>query len=241
MKEQTRADAAMTAAIVFLGGSLVFTGVSLLRHSLDGGLAAHPLSVEEAVGALAAGTGLAVSLWWMGAMVIAIVSAVASRSGNRRLAVVTARWSPAFMRRLVLSVIGLNLLAAPLANAAVNQPIDPLWQASTTSSSQPAISPLWQPRSPVVEPGPLANAPTRNSTPGRAGSTAATPGGSHTVVKEGDTLWSIAAAELGPYATDVEVSASWQEWYRANQVVIGPDPNIIKPGQVLVSPESPRN
>ena len=44
-------------------------------------------------------------------------------------------------------------------------------------------------------------------------------------VRAGDTLWSIAGGD------------DWPEWYAANRDVIGPDPDLIRPGQVLTPPE----
>lgn len=56
------------------------------------------------------------------------------------------------------------------------------------------------------------------------------------VVHRGDTLWSIAAAALGPDATDPEVARAWPRWYAANRHLIGPDPDLLRPGQVLRVP-----
>jgi nucleoid-associated protein YgaU len=56
------------------------------------------------------------------------------------------------------------------------------------------------------------------------------------VVKTGDSLWTLAAAELGPGASAEAVAARWPEWYAANRQVIGSDPDLILPGQVLRIP-----
>jgi LysM repeat protein len=55
-------------------------------------------------------------------------------------------------------------------------------------------------------------------------------------VQPGDSLWSIAAAELSDSATDESVAARWPKWYAANRHTIGPDPDLIHPGQVLHTP-----
>ena len=47
-------------------------------------------------------------------------------------------------------------------------------------------------------------------------------------VKKGDCLSAIARRMTG--------SASWQKLYEANKSVIGSNPNLIKPGQVLTIP-----
>ena len=56
------------------------------------------------------------------------------------------------------------------------------------------------------------------------------------VVRAGDSLWSIAARELGPNASAEAIAARWPEWYAANRQVIGSDPDLILPGQVLRIP-----
>ena len=45
-------------------------------------------------------------------------------------------------------------------------------------------------------------------------------------VKSGDTLWAIAKKTLGD-------GNRWREIYQTNANVIGKDPNLIRPGQVL--------
>ncbi|MFE4463675.1 hypothetical protein ACFRCR_01035 [Oerskovia sp. NPDC056781] len=59
------------------------------------------------------------------------------------------------------------------------------------------------------------------------------------VVLRGDSLWSLAERALGEGATDGEVAAEWQRWYAANTAVIGEDPDLIRPGQVLRAPRTP--
>ena len=58
------------------------------------------------------------------------------------------------------------------------------------------------------------------------------------VVAPGDCLWDIAEGRLAPegQARDAEVAAGVQRWWSANRTVIGPDPDLIRPGQVLRPP-----
>jgi hypothetical protein len=56
------------------------------------------------------------------------------------------------------------------------------------------------------------------------------------VVRRGDTLWAIAARALGPGADAAEVATAWPRWYAANRGAIGPDPDLIRPGTLLVPP-----
>ena len=58
------------------------------------------------------------------------------------------------------------------------------------------------------------------------------------VVHRGDTLWDIAARHLGPNATAVDISRAWPAWYAANRAAIGPDPSVIRPGELLVTPST---
>ena len=57
------------------------------------------------------------------------------------------------------------------------------------------------------------------------------------LVRPGDTVWDIAAASLDPRADAAEVARAAHRWYLANREVIGPDPDLIHPGQRLVAPE----
>lgn len=50
------------------------------------------------------------------------------------------------------------------------------------------------------------------------------------VVKAGDSLYRIASLELGS-------GARWQELYELNQLIIGVNPRLIRPGQTLIIPE----
>jgi nucleoid-associated protein YgaU len=59
------------------------------------------------------------------------------------------------------------------------------------------------------------------------------------VVHRGDTLWDIARRDLGTDATDAEVAHAWPAWHEANLAVIGDDPDLLLPGQILRRPPSP--
>lgn len=66
------------------------------------------------------------------------------------------------------------------------------------------------------------------------------PAGSY-VVQPGDSLWAIACRTLtdriGAAAADEDVDHLWKIIYRANRDLIGPEPDLIFPGQQLVLPE----
>lgn len=56
------------------------------------------------------------------------------------------------------------------------------------------------------------------------------------LVQPGDCLWSLARHDLPPGATPAEIEARWQAVYAANRDVIGPDPDLVRPGQRLRLP-----
>jgi hypothetical protein len=57
------------------------------------------------------------------------------------------------------------------------------------------------------------------------------------VVAPGDSLWAIAASRLGPAATDADTAAYCHRVHDLNRPTIGPDPDLIRPGQRLVLPD----
>ncbi|MBZ2196380.1 LysM peptidoglycan-binding domain-containing protein [Occultella gossypii] len=84
-----------------------------------------------------------------------------------------------------------------------------------------------------------AVAPSGTPTPRDAAGTAT---GAPHLVESGETLWSIAAAELARDAstvTDADIAAAWPHWYAVNAATIGPNPDLIQPGQELVPPTNP--
>lgn len=110
-----------------------------------------------------------------------------------------------------------------------------------TSSEVPESEPT---ETEAMEPEPTKTAPSDETEPagpasggsaGEAASAQTAPDQPYTV-RSGDSLWHIAATELGPRADEAAISAHWQQWYRANASLVGPDPDIIHPGQELLAP-----
>lgn len=56
------------------------------------------------------------------------------------------------------------------------------------------------------------------------------------LVKPGDTLWAIATAHLPIGANATDIATATDAWIEANADLI-PDPHLIHPGQLLISPE----
>lgn len=94
-----------------------------------------------------------------------------------------------------------------------------------------AAEPTGAPAVPVPQAVPSSAAVPSAAPP----STSPGPGDGAVTVQPGDSLWSIASAHLGR-PTDARVSAEWPRWYEANRAVIGEDPDLLHPGQVLLAP-----
>lgn len=114
----------------------------------------------------------------------------------------------------------------------------PATSRPSTTTTRPAAQHARQ-----ADAGPARAAATQTSGqtdtgPARA---AATAGARTVTVRAGDTLWSLAGAELGPGATDAEVAATWPLWHVANRDVLADNPHLIRPGDVLTIPSSTDN
>jgi len=262
-RQSVRADAAMAAMILLLGVFLAATGNSLVQRWHSASARQQSLSFEDQLGMAANTAGLIVITWWVMSLAIAVAAGLLDRFGRTRAAAATGRFSPAFMRRLVLASVGLQLLAAPLATAAtpddasgpvrpaplataVSAAVSAAWMPSAARTPEPAavpvpvpvpvphsqagasaVDPRWKPLSPIVDAGPLTarHLHTRES-----------PGAREVTVRSGDSLWSIAAAALGPLASDADIAREWPRLYAGNRDAIGANPHFLRPGQVLVLP-----
>jgi nucleoid-associated protein YgaU len=61
------------------------------------------------------------------------------------------------------------------------------------------------------------------------------------VVQPGDTLWDIADADLGGRPDAAAVTRHWHRIHALNRAVIGADPDLIHPGQLLRMPAPQRH
>ncbi|MSW05871.1 MAG: LysM peptidoglycan-binding domain-containing protein [Actinobacteria bacterium] len=57
----------------------------------------------------------------------------------------------------------------------------------------------------------------------------------HPVIR-GDSLWSIAVGRLSPISSDQAIDREWRSIYALNRALIGENPSLIFPGQVLELP-----
>jgi hypothetical protein len=167
------------------------------------------------------------AVWfWVVSTVVTLEAAAAITTGTLPLRLVGSPTvgptvGPAGLRRLVFAACGVALLSAGTAPAlATDQHRD----RHTPVSAPDQLAGLRLPDRAAYE----AHRP-----PGKASHEPAA-----TIrVGPGDTLWGIAASVLGPDATPVRISRSWQRIYLLNTAAIGPDPDLIRPGTSLSIPD----
>ena len=225
------------------------------------------VGADQAALTLASAALWCVALWLtIGLGAAALTNVPGPAGAAARL--VAARLLPAVLLRAVAGVAGLGVLVTPVAagahvparpGPAITAPAPaPSWPTDTRPA--PPVQVTW----PTNASPP---APTRASPrPAQASHTTPRPriappaGCDHsdqavpaapsppepradqdrqTVrVEAGDSLWLIAARRLGPDASDTRIAAEWPRWYAANRPVIGDDPSLVEPGQVLHAPAS---
>ena len=168
-----------------------------------------PAGFESALVRLCALVASAVTVWlWMGAT---LVTADAAR-GRRR----PRRGVPEGVRRGVLVLCGVAVtagLTSPALAVGGSAP-DPGVLAGLRLPERIAVSPVAHAARPAPPP----------------------PSHEHVVVRPGDSLWSITERRLGAGATAGETARAWPLLYAANRDVVGPDPDLLEPGQRLVVP-----
>lgn len=121
-----RADAVMAASILLLGFFLCVAGGGMVdRWQLSTARRQGP-DVDDLLGAVAVAAGLAIVAWWIFSMIVAATAAVLDKCGKRRAADRAGKCCPAFMRRLAVAALSVQLLSAPLAYAAI-PPAGPAW------------------------------------------------------------------------------------------------------------------
>ncbi|MGY1682237.1 LysM peptidoglycan-binding domain-containing protein [Geodermatophilus sp. SYSU D01176] len=185
---------------------------------------------------LAGVAALAWAVWLWGALGLTLTALSALPGVAGALARALARCVlPAGARRAAALALGVGLVTGgPL-----------LAGCATTSGTLPQTMAVASAEGPASSaPGPVAD------WPGTPAPDAAPEGptipdwpvpavGDHVVLR-GECLWDIAAGDLvrrtGGTPTDGEVAAAVDAWWQANAAVIGPDPDLLLPGQVLRPP-----
>ncbi|MCF6737034.1 LysM peptidoglycan-binding domain-containing protein, partial [Blastococcus sp. KM273129] len=177
---------------------------------------------------------LAWAVWGWGALGLALTAGSALPGANGALAARALRGVlPSGARRAAALVLGLGLgIAPPLPGAVLPGPPAAPAAAAEEVPAPPTPSsavPDWPPA-----PAPPPDAAARTvPVPDRPPATAP---GEHVVLR-GECLWRIAEDHLagtrGRTPSDAEVASAVTAWWHANAEVIGPDPDLLLPGQVL--------
>ncbi|GAB3593003.1 hypothetical protein GCM10027446_14560 [Angustibacter peucedani] len=182
---------------------------------------------------------------------LVLVARVGPAVGSRRTARWAVRLSPRSLRPVVVLCLGAALGigtataagAAPHPAASARHLPDAGWTgAAARPPERPSAALPSAPSLPSLPPaGWVASAPNRGPA---APDLVTSDGRRHVeadraddvVVRRGDTLWSLAARQLGPGATDAQVAAQWPRWWHANRDRVGADPDRLLPGTRLVAP-----
>jgi hypothetical protein len=211
----------VTAGVAALGSLLLPDVLDLGTAARSGALGRDPFDVVLVQVSEVAVIGCAAWLW----LATAVVTTDAARGRRSRHLVV-----PGAVRRVVLAACGVALVGGLGAPA----------------HAEESRRGLGRPETSLVEGLPLPDRATTTthvsqvfaraaSRHDRAGSQSRQKPAS-VVVRPGNTLWSIARADLPPHADDDEVALRVREVHRANRAVIGADPDLILPGQRLWMP-----
>jgi nucleoid-associated protein YgaU len=180
--------------------------------------------------------------WTWGALGLLLTAASTLPGWTGRLAgLLLAGVLPTGARRAAAVALGLSLgVTAPAVLLPTASPIAVATAAAADDLATPEQVVVDWPAAPArkVAPNwPSAALDWPSGTPDWPRSTV----GDHVVVR-GDCLWDVAAAwlqrqEPGTPVSDADVQRAVQAWWQANSAVIGPDPDLLLPGQVLRPPD----
>lgn len=161
--------------------------------------------------------------------------------------------TPAVLRRTAAAVLGIAAAggtASLPAYALTAPPAGPAAAVVVTTVSTAPVS-LERPGPDVADvagwtPDRPAAVPAPRPGDDGLGLVTAAPGTGRAVeegvtVRAGDSLWSLTARYLGPDACAAEIARTWPRWWDHNREVVGPDPHLLLPGQVLLPPDLPRH
>ncbi|MCR1782062.1 LysM peptidoglycan-binding domain-containing protein [Nocardioides carbamazepini] len=130
------------------------------------------------------------------------------------------------LRRLLLAACGVAVLAGT-SPAAAEAPASPAPPAAPAAPEAPGAD--------MLDGLPLPDRPVGRRSAG-SGPGPGPAGPAVVVVRPGDSLWTIAAHRLGPGASQTDVASYWLRVRALNAAVIGPDHDLIRPGQSLRLP-----
>lgn len=229
---------------VWLATTAALGAIGYLAIPLLGGTHPGTDTFDELLVSCCAGV-LMVLAGWFWLATTGVVAAVLTGRAHQRIA-----GCPDLVRRGILLACGLAVggtMVVP-ANAATGPASlheRPAGQPSSIIQAAPPTV-LWAGHGQARSPGQLDSealtglvVPDRLAQPGHRIESApkGPPAATRHLVQAGDTLWDIAAANLPASATQAQVSRYWHSVYSANLAVIGADPDLIRPGQLLELPQ----
>ncbi len=192
----------------------------------------HDAAAASRPRCLAVAAALTATIWGAAAVPARAVTAAPPATTDEALVqlclaalVVAAAWA---WLQVVAGVADAWRGAAPGRGVIRHLAVAACGAALVGSLTGPAVAGPDGARSPGPGPHPLAGLPLPERAEGGA-----RPAAARVVVQAGDTLWGLAAHDLGPRATGRAITERWHHIYAVNRAVIGPDPNLILPGQVL--------
>lgn len=197
-----------------------------------------PTAPDTAVVAAVAAVAYVVAGWLL---VVATAVALAATGGRLGGAAHRAQrvLAPLAVRRAVALALGLAVVTGAAGPAAAEPgPAggSPISVSAASGLDWPAI-----PATPTTPATPTAPATPDPSTARPAPAVPnASADGQPVVVRPGDSLWRLAERDLADRedraVSDREVAAAWPSWWSANRDVVGPDPDLLRPGAVLTPP-----
>jgi nucleoid-associated protein YgaU len=219
------AIAALDGAALDLTASGVPNAVRLLASGV-------PMSVDGAAATLGL-TVVQLAAAWLAVGLLADLAAQLPGAVGSAARRVRARILPRLVQRVVAGALGVGIVAGP-AVAAANPP-----QPAGPTRAVPA--PAWPTDNPIPVPlWPTDSVRSESAATPKSDGAAPHSGSGSVRVRPGDTLWAIAARSLSGRRTPDRIAAAWPRWWAANRSVIGPDPDLVRPGQVLTAPADER-
>lgn len=198
--------------------------------------AAEPVAALTGLLTLAAAVGCWLCYGWLMLAVAATVLASLPGRLGAMAGAVADRLTPVAARQALRLALGLAVAAGPAAVGAGAGVAHAAAPSARTATASPDVLPdLDRPAGQPALDRP-AGEPVEERRAGARRDSSPVAAGRVVVVRPGDTLWGIAAERLGPAARDCDIAAEWPRWYAANRAEIGPDPDLLMPGQRLRRP-----
>lgn len=174
-----------------------------------GPVSATPLSYDDLLLALATWVLRGAVVW---SCLIGIAALVEAGTRGRVRATSWVATPPA-VRRALLAGLGVLLAGTAPGPVSATAMIGSPHRPEPPATAEAAVLPV---------PGRPAGRPRRSAV----------------LVRSGDTLWGLAAARLPRGADDARVLVAVRRWHARNRRVIGPDPDLLLPGERLAPPPS---